>query len=78
MFDRVYIGSAAKEEGAKATHLVQNLYNLILENPEILPKMPDAAGNDINRLAIDYIAGMTDTYAIYIYKENFIPKRWYK
>lgn len=78
MFERVYVGSAAKDEGIKATHLVQNLYNMIIENPDKLPKMPDAAGNDIKRLAVDYIAGMTDTYAIYIYKENFIPKRWYK
>lgn len=78
MFDRVYVGSAAKHEGIKATHLVQNLYEMIIENPDKLPKMPDAAGNDIKRLAADYIAGMTDTYAIYVYKENFIPKRWYK
>lgn len=78
LFRHVYIGSEAKREEAKAHHLVQRLYRHFVENPDTLPgeyRERARAGN-IQRAAIDYIAGMTDRYAIRIYQKLFLPLPW--
>ncbi|AEF94699.1 Deoxyguanosinetriphosphate triphosphohydrolase-like protein [Desulfotomaculum nigrificans CO-1-SRB] len=76
MFDHVYIGSEAKTEENKARHVVESLYFYFLEHPERMP------GDILNReepegtprLVADYIAGMTDRYAVAEYKKIFIPR----
>lgn len=76
MFKNVYIGSEAKREELKARHVVKFLYQYIVENPEAMPqeylKRVDAAG--VERVACDYIAGMTDRYAISQFSRLFVPR----
>lgn len=76
MFNHVYIGSEAKQEEEKARHVVEGLYMYFLENPCFLPidtrNKVEQAG--ISRVVVDYIAGMTDRYAVSQYKKLFIPK----
>lgn len=75
LFRTVYIGSLAKEEENKAKELLQALYRYYLEYPHELPRT-DNATDDLpgQDQVCDYIAGMTDTYAISRYLAFFVPK----
>ncbi|CEP66704.1 Deoxyguanosinetriphosphate triphosphohydrolase,type 2 [Moorella glycerini] len=72
LFKNVYIGSPAKVEEGKAKNLLKQLYFYYLEHPEALPA-PVHPGDDLARRACDYIAGMTDRYAILQYSRLFVP-----
>ncbi len=72
MFDHVYIDSKPKAEENKAAGIIEGLYHAYVQQPELLPQ----AGEDIHLLARDYIAGMTDRYAVAKYRELFIPDFW--
>lgn len=76
MFEHVYIGSEAKREEDKARHLVRALYLYYTENYHHLPLdlRLRIEHEDISRVVVDYIAGMTDRYAVAQYKKIFIPK----
>ncbi len=76
LFSRVYIGSAAKREEQKARHLVRHLYSFYLEHPEELPEGAWTPGQDLARAVCDYVAGMTDRYAITQYERHFVPSPW--
>lgn len=78
MFDNVYIGSAAKVEEKKARNIIMSLYEYYMQNPEEIPAEEFRKIEDINveRLVCDYIAGMSDRYAINIFKKLFIPAPW--
>ncbi|MDI6603841.1 MAG: deoxyguanosinetriphosphate triphosphohydrolase [Thermoanaerobacteraceae bacterium] len=78
MFKRVYIGSKAKSEESKAKNVVKQLFNYFCEN---IDKMPEEFVNisklyNNYRAVADYIAGMTDKYAIIKYKNIFLPSPW--
>ncbi len=78
MFDNVYIGSAAKVEEKKAQNIIKSLYEYYVQNPEEIPAVDYGKhGNpDIYRLVCDYIAGMSDRYAINRFTGLFIPSPW--
>ncbi|MDI3534412.1 MAG: dGTPase [Thermosediminibacterales bacterium] len=80
MFDKVYIGSAAKTQEKKVGRLIESLYYYFVENPEQMPSEYQTLqkGETIERRVCDYIAGMTDRYAISRYYEIFIPASWSK
>lgn len=78
MFEAVYTNPIAKSEEAKAEEIVVRLYEYYLENVKLLPDFYD---NIIRRFGseravCDYVAGMTDQFAVDRYKELFIPKFW--
>ncbi|GAB6180103.1 deoxyguanosinetriphosphate triphosphohydrolase [Desulfotomaculum defluvii] len=76
MFEHVYIGSEAKKEEEKARHVVRGLYLYYVENYHHLPlEMRNRIEQeDVSRVVVDYIAGMTDRFAVAQYKKLFIPK----
>lgn len=75
LFQTVYIGSAAKTEEGKAQRLLRELYHYYCNNPEKLPwDSKIYKDQDVERLVCDYIAGMTDRYAIAAYQKLFVPK----
>ncbi|MHB1393321.1 MAG: deoxyguanosinetriphosphate triphosphohydrolase [Clostridia bacterium] len=78
MFDNVYIGSAAKVEEKKAKNIIEGLYEYYIQNPEEIPV--DGFGKNENsdkeRYVCDYIAGMSDRFAINMFTELFIPSPW--
>ena len=75
MFQKVYIGSEAKKEEEKARHVVEKLFYFYLKNPSYLPDymLKNVEQEGIERVVVDYIAGMTDRYAVAQYKNLFIP-----
>lgn len=82
MFENVYLNQKAKAEEKKAQKVIRHLYEYYLENFNELSKEHKEYYFNLNctkeEIICDYIAGMTDRYAINIYKELFIPKSWNK
>ncbi|MBE7025672.1 MAG: deoxyguanosinetriphosphate triphosphohydrolase [Ruminococcaceae bacterium] len=78
MFEAVYIGSEAKAEEKKAGDMIASLFFFFMENYNLLPGCSGAEGEGKEREIMDYIAGMTDTFATQTFKEHFIPKGWYR
>ena len=78
MFERVYKNPVAKGEESKARRILQELYTYYIAHPEALPQdfQPQLTFEGLPRVVCDYIAGMTDKYAMYKYDELFIPTGW--
>lgn len=78
MFDKVYTNPVCKSEEKKAVEMIQKLYYHFVEKPEELPEQfrPIAEKDGIQTAACDYIAGMTDRYAVRIFNELYVPKAW--
>lgn len=78
MFEKVYKNPVAKGEESKARRILQQLYEYYIKNPEKLPAdfLPQLSLEGMERTVCDYIAGMTDKYAMYKYEELFIPTSW--
>lgn len=66
MFQRVYDPSAFTEESKRARETVNLLYHHFMEHEEFLPREYVRRGEPTARGVIDYIAGMTDQYALRI------------
>ncbi|MCH5252521.1 MAG: deoxyguanosinetriphosphate triphosphohydrolase [Lachnospiraceae bacterium] len=80
MFDSVYINSAAKAEEGKAQYMIGQLYDYYVRHVEELPEeflgMIHTTGASIERTVCDFIAGMTDRYAVMTYEGLAIPRTW--
>ena len=78
MFEHVYKNPVAKGEESKARRILQELFEYYLRHPNALPEdfQPQITFEGMARTVCDYIAGMTDKYAMYKYSELFIPTAW--
>lgn len=78
MFERVYKNPIAKSEEEKAKRMLRELFAYYLEHTELLTgeyaKYLEEDGRE--RAVADYIAGMTDNYAVSEYVRIFVPKAW--
>jgi dGTPase len=70
MFEHVYLNDEAKQEEKKARKIILSLYEYFSENENDILKTFD------REVIKDYIAGMTDRYAVGVYKDIFLPKFW--
>ena len=71
MFEHVYLGPAARAEHAKIERVLRGLFEYYVEHPEELP--PGVPGASEGDRVIDYLAGMTDRFAIRAWSERFVP-----
>lgn len=78
MFEKVYIDSSAKKEEEKAQYVINELFRYFIKYPEKLPAeyRCHIENYGVEQVVCDYIAGMTDRYALRIFHELFIPKGW--
>ncbi len=78
MYENVYSNSYAKSEEKKVPNVINGLYEYYVCHINALPEemraIAEREGSE--RAAIDYIAGMTDNFAIEMYRELYIPKSW--
>lgn len=79
LFKNVYYDSLAKKEEDKAQRLVEELYKYFYQNTA---KMPEefsrrAEEGDHEQAVVDYIAGMTDRYAITQGQKLLLPTPWF-
>lgn len=78
LFERVYRNPIAKGQEQKAKGMLQRMYEYYYRHPEALPDdfQPQLSFEGMERTVCDYIAGMTDNYAVDKYTELFIPSGW--
>ena len=78
MFERVYRNPVAKGQESKAKAMLAQLFEYYVTHPEALPEdfLPQLTFDGMERTVCDYIAGMTDNYAVDKYTEIFIPSGW--
>lgn len=80
MFENVYKNSRAKGEELKAKGLLQALFDYYLRHMELLPEeytaLIEVKNEEPERVVCDYIAGMTDQYAINKFHEFYVPRSW--
>jgi dGTPase len=78
MFSRVYTDSAAKEDDPKTHFIVHRLFDYFCEHPDDLPDewRHNPRGEPNERRVADYIAGMTDRYAIQVFERYYVPGPW--
>lgn len=78
MFESVYRNPYAKKEEEKIPDLIKRLFEYYKKYPDKLDSFfcDIAEQEGIERAVCDYIAGMTDQYAIQIYSNLFVPKKW--
>ena len=78
MFENVYFNSAAKSEDSKVADMIEHIYEYFRKQPDKLP--PEYQANieedGVERSICDYIACMTDRYALALFEELFVPKTW--
>ncbi|MBA3728356.1 MAG: deoxyguanosinetriphosphate triphosphohydrolase [Actinobacteria bacterium] len=76
MFERVYLRAEAQQEQQKAIALVTSLFAYYLEHPEAVPAEDMRTPGDLATHVADYIAGMTDRFALRTYERLFLPRSW--
>jgi dGTPase len=72
MFDRVYLGEAARSERDRVHITMRGLFDYFMEHPEEIPE-GEQGESDCQRAA-DYIAGMTDRFCIARYTALTVPE----
>lgn len=74
MFENLYLTPAVRGEFEKAQKILIALFEHVTAHPdEFLERHDD---EPVERLAIDFIAGMTDRYAMNLYAKLFLPRPW--
>ena len=76
LFERVYHNPDAKQDEEKAQRLLSALYAYFLAHPDEMPAEFTENDDPVQRRVCDYIAGMTDRYAIRIYSDIHIPRKF--
>jgi len=80
MFERVYTNPEAKSEERKAEVLMETLYSYYLNHIDLLPqdliRLMEERGEIRERIVCDFLASMTDRFAIAKFEEIYIPKSW--
>ena len=79
MFQNVYRNPVAKSQESKAKDMLKRLYDYYYNHPENLPEdfQPQMSFDGLERTVCDYIAGMTDNYAVDKFTEISIPTGWH-
>lgn len=77
MFRTVYVNSRAQQENHKSQRVISMLFETFMEKPSLMGDVyADIERFGLEQTVCDYIAGMTDNYAIHKFNEIFVPKIW--
>ena len=76
LFDALYENSIATVEFKKASAILAGLWEKVHERPEEFLDLRTVEREGIDVAARDFVAGMTDRYAIRLFEQLFIPKPW--
>ena len=79
MFEHVYRNPVAKGQETKAKDMLRRMFEYYINNPHKLPDdfQPQMSFDGLERTVCDYIAGMTDKYAVDKFTEISIPSGWH-
>lgn len=73
MFDNVYLRPEAEEQKQRAITVISNLIDYFIHHPDEVPEGTTVEGSEPVTAAIDFVAGMTDRYAIQTHDRLFRP-----
>jgi len=76
MFENVYTNPIAKGQEKKAEKMLIDMFEYYVEHPEAIPEEHRNAPEGRERAVADYIACMTDRYAVAKYNELMVPTGW--
>ncbi|MBI5740522.1 MAG: deoxyguanosinetriphosphate triphosphohydrolase [Nitrospirae bacterium] len=77
LYKNVYESGISKEEFKKARKILLDLYNYYMEHTdEVFKEFPKESIDRKDRLVCDFIAGMTDRFALIMYEKIFLPQPW--
>lgn len=80
MFQNVYLTGAAKSDDTKVHGIIEQLYRYFTTHPEHIPadlqRIVAERGEPVEQAALDYIAGMTDRFALKVFNDLFVPRTW--
>lgn len=81
LFERVYDNPVVHEPLSKARGILTSLWQRFTQDPDLFydqvwPDCPEALRGDIERSVADFLASMTDRYALRLWQDQFVPKRW--
>ncbi len=75
LVDRVYTAPSLKDLFGRAQSVLERLWHWYAEHPEAVPEEGDSAADRLQRVT-DYIAGMTDRYALAQFEKRLMPTPW--
>lgn len=76
MYDNIYSNQNVKREFVKSERVLEFLFEYFTKHTEKIPDFYFKRNDPIDRIVADFIAGMTDTFAINTFEKLFIPQRW--
>lgn len=77
LYERVYESREIIREFRKAQKILRDLYAYYLEHmEEVFVDIPKEGKLDNHRMVCDFIAGMTDRFALMTYERLFLPQQW--
>lgn len=78
LFEKVYPHDLIKKETTKAKRIIEELYNYFLSHPcpELMESEYINLEDPLHRRIVDFLAGMTDEYALLTYQKIFLPSPW--
>jgi len=76
LFDAVYENTTATAEFRKAADVLSGLWQKVRERPEAFLDRKTVESEGLDVAARDFLAGMTDRYAVRLFEELYIPKPW--
>jgi dGTPase len=76
LFDAVYENPRATAEFEKASGILGGLWQKVRERPEQFLDPATIEAEGLDAAARDFLAGMTDRYAVSLFEELFVPRSW--
>jgi dGTPase len=77
LYERVYESDVIKGEFRKAKKILKDLYEYYMEHiEEVFEDIPAEKKLNRHRMVCDFIAGMTDSFALMTYEKLFLPQQW--
>ena len=76
LFDAVYENEIATAEFTKAAGILGGLWEKVRARPEEFLEQRTIQSEGLDAAARDFLAGMTDRFAVNLYEQLFIPKPW--
>ena len=76
LFETVYEDSVATAEFRKTSGILGGLWDKLHEDPAAFLDLQIVENEGVDTAARDFLAGMTDRFAVGLYEQLFIPKPW--
>ena len=73
MFANVYLGPRQNAEQSKIDRLLRTLFDHYVSDPTNIPDGGGAPSTELGQRVVDYLAGMTDRYAVRVFEDLSVP-----